>query len=138
MPDASARELRKRFNTEAARAAFDRINSMCPKWTIIEGALSDSSKNLYISPNIGSKVVNGGLLSSVGNGWGDNADDIIFALERALKNTGAHPNTLLVVNPHSEDRREYTYDAQRDEYCLYSGKIYSDKPFSIKLKKPGA
>lgn len=137
MPDALAHQIRKLFNTEAARETFDRINSMCPKWTIIEGALSGSTKNLYISPNIGSKVVNGGLLSSVGNGWGENADDIIFALERDLKNTGAHPNTLLVVNAHTDERREYKYDVQSDEYCLYSGKIYSDKPFSIKLKKPG-
>ncbi|MEZ0261686.1 MAG: hypothetical protein ACAH80_11800 [Alphaproteobacteria bacterium] len=127
-----ADKIRPLFNSQSARDAFDRINAMGPKWTFIK---KDDGR-MYIHPSIETKTIGGSVLSSLGGRSDDDPDDLICRLEEVIVNTASHPDTLVVVNAGAENRREYRYNAAEKDFVLYSGTIYSDKPFSIKLKKP--
>lgn len=134
MPYVSPAKVRENFNSQAARDAFDRINALGPSWVMYR----QDGGMLYIAPSIETKSIGGGMLRGIGGQSNSDPDELICRYERSLINHAAHPNTLVVINAGEANRREYRYDAEQKDFVLYSGSLDSGKPFSIKLKKPGA
>jgi hypothetical protein len=110
MSYANPATLRTKFNTEAGREAFDRLNALgSPRWVYFE-----ESDKIYLSPTL--EVKEGGCLSSPGNGWGKNVDDVTIQMEKALKERAAEGNYRVVANAYQDNRAEFTYDKAADTF----------------------
>lgn len=71
-------KLRQKFNTEAGREAFDRLQKIGnPRWVFI-----DEGEKVYLSPSI--EIKQGSMLSGTGAGWGQNIDDIVIQQEKEI------------------------------------------------------
>lgn len=103
--------LREKFQSAAAKKAFDTLNQLGPDWVFIEDSLDG---RIYLSPSIEIKTTpDSGILQGLGNGWGRDLDEIIVSkLEELREILNDRLGTLVVVNAYQPSRKEYAYDSQ--------------------------
>ena len=106
-----AETIRKKFNTAAAREAFDRLHSLGePRWVIEE-----SAAQVYLAPDL--HIKEGVCLSATGAALGASLDEVIIAQEKALKEQASKPGVRVVANAGIRPgRKEFTFDKQTDRF----------------------
>lgn len=103
-------KLRRKFNTEAGREAFDRLQQLGnPRWVLI-----DEGAKVYLSPSI--EIKEGPFLGGTGAGWGQNIDDIVIQQEKEIIEKASKPGAVVVANAYQPTRREYDYDAEKKTF----------------------
>lgn len=113
MPYADPNKLRRKFNTQAGREAFERLQRLGnPRWVY----QVDKDK-IYLSPTL--EIKKGGMLTSTGAGWGQNVDDIVIAEEKAIIKMASEPGALVVANACQPTRREYAYDKATNTFTRH-------------------
>lgn len=116
MPFIDAKIIREKLTTAFARAAFDKLNAMKPKWYY-----SEEGNKVFLMPDIHTKKTWDCIAYSLGVS-AETADDIVIKTLLTLQEEIGDQDKVAVVDLATTNKKEFTYHSKAGIFVPYEPK----------------